>query len=62
MYIKPVSYTHLDVYKRQDTVLIDLANLRPTTLGEFGNVKGVGEAKLKKYGLTFLQAIAEYKG
>lgn len=45
-----------------DTVLIDLANLRPTTLGEFGNVKGVGEAKLKKYGLTFLQVIAEYKG
>ena len=45
-----------------DTVLIDLANLRPTTLGEFGNVKGVGEAKLKKYGLIFLQAIAEYKG
>ena len=44
-----------------DTVLIDLANLRPTTLGEFGNVKGVGEAKLKKYGLSFLQAIAEYK-
>lgn len=45
-----------------DTVLIDLANLRPTTLGEFGNVKGVGEAKLKKYGLSFLQAITEYKG
>lgn len=45
-----------------DTVLIDLANLRPTTLGEFGNVKGVGEAKLKKYGLSFLEAIAEYKG
>ncbi len=45
-----------------DTVLIDLANLRPTTLGEFDNVKGVGEAKLKKYGLSFLQAIAEYKG
>ena len=45
-----------------DTVLIDLANLRPTTLGEFGNVKGVGEAKLKKYGLSFLQAIAEYQG
>ena len=45
-----------------DTVLIDLANLRPTTLGEFGNVKGVGEAKLKKYGLSFLQVIAQYKG
>lgn len=45
-----------------DTVLIDLANVRPTTLGEFGNIKGVGEAKLKKYGVTFLEAIASYKG
>ncbi|MDY5481254.1 MAG: DNA helicase RecQ [Veillonella caviae] len=45
-----------------DTVLIDLANVRPTTLGEFGNIKGVGEAKLKKYGPTFLEAIANYKG
>lgn len=45
-----------------DTVLIDLANVRPTTLGEFGNIKGVGEAKLKKYGPTFLEAIASYKG
>lgn len=45
-----------------DTVLIDLANMRPTTLGEFGNIKGVGEAKLKKYGPTFLEAIARYKG
>ena len=44
-----------------DTVLIDLANLRPTTLGEFGNIKGVGEAKLKKYGLSFLEAISQYK-
>ena len=45
-----------------DTVLIDLANIRPKTLGEFGNVKGVGEAKLKKYGLSFLEAISQYKG
>lgn len=45
-----------------DTVLIDLANARPTTLGEFANIKGVGEAKLKKYGPTFLEAIASYKG
>ncbi|WP_251422755.1 DNA helicase RecQ [Veillonella agrestimuris] len=44
-----------------DTVLIDLANIRPTTLGEFGNIKGVGEAKLKKYGLSFLGAISTYK-
>lgn len=45
-----------------DTVLVDLANIRPKTLGEFGNIKGVGEAKLKKYGLSFLEAISQYKG
>lgn len=45
-----------------DTVLIDLANIRPKTLGEFGNIKGIGEAKLKKYGLSFLEAISQYKG
>ena len=45
-----------------DTVLIDLTNIRPKTLGEFGNIKGVGEAKLKKYGLSFLEAISQYKG
>lgn len=45
-----------------DTVLIDLANIRPKTLGEFGNIKGVGKAKLKKYGLSFLEAISQYKG
>lgn len=44
-----------------DTVLIDLANVRPSTLGEFGNIKGVGEAKLKKYGLSFLEVIEQYK-
>ena len=31
-----------------DTVLIDLANLRPTTLGEFGNVKRRRGSKIKK--------------
>ena len=45
-----------------DTVLIDLANVRPSTLGEFGNIKGVGEAKLKKCGLSFLEVIEQYKG
>ena len=45
-----------------DTVLIDLANVRPSTLGEFGNIKGVGEAKLKKDGLSFLAVISQYKG
>lgn len=43
-------------------MLIDMANMRPKTLGEFANIKGVGEAKLKKYGLSFLGAIETYKG
>lgn len=69
-------FEHLRQYRKQlasqlsvppyiifpDTVLIDLANIRPKTLGEFGNIKGVGEAKLKKYGLSFLEAISQYKG
>ena len=44
-----------------DTVLIDLAASKPKTLAEFHAVKGVGEAKLKNYGTSFLQAIAEYE-
>lgn len=69
-------FEHLRQYRKQlasqlgvppyiifpDTVLIDLANVRPSTLGEFGNIKGVGEAKLKKYGLSFLEVIEQYKG
>ena len=69
-------FEHLRQYRKQlasqlgvppyiifpDTVLIDLANVRPSTLGEFGNIKGVGEAKLKKYGLSFLEVISQYKG
>lgn len=43
-----------------DTVLIDLAALQPKTLAEFASVKGVGEAKLKKYGTSFLEVIAQY--
>ena len=43
-----------------DTVLIDLANIRPATLADFHNIKGVGEAKLKKYGSTFLEVIAKF--
>ena len=42
-----------------DTVLIDMASLRPKTLAELCEIKGIGEAKLKRYGLSFLQAIAE---
>lgn len=44
-----------------DTVLIDLASLKPKTLADFANIKGVGEAKLKKYGTSFLAVIAQYE-
>ena len=44
-----------------DTVLIDLAALKPKTLADFANIKGVGEAKLKKYGTSFLAVISQYE-
>lgn len=44
-----------------DTVLIDLASQRPQTMAEFFQIKGVGEAKLKAYGLSFLKVLKEYK-
>lgn len=44
-----------------DTVLIDMAALKPRTLADFYKLKGVGEVKLEKYGLSFLKAIAAYK-
>ena len=44
-----------------DTVLIGLAALKPKTLADFANIKGVGEAKLKKYGTSFLAVIAQYE-
>lgn len=44
-----------------DTVLIDLAALKPKTLADFANIKGVGEAKLKKFGTSFLAVIAQYE-
>lgn len=44
-----------------DTVLIDLAALKPKTLADFANIKGVGEAKLKKYGTSFLAVIVQYE-
>ncbi|HLH49762.1 MAG TPA: HRDC domain-containing protein, partial [Roseiarcus sp.] len=40
-----------------DRTLIDMAARRPKTLQELAAVHGVGEAKLKKYGETFLAAI-----
>ena len=41
-----------------DRTLIEIAQLRPATLGELRAVHGVGERKLARYGDTFLQEIA----
>ncbi|MCP8940690.1 DNA helicase RecQ [Alsobacter sp. SYSU M60028] len=41
-----------------DTTLIEMARLRPATLDELAAVPGVGQAKLARYGRSFLAAIA----
>lgn len=40
-----------------DTVLIDMAAAKPKTLAQLFQIKGIGEVKLKKYGLSFLEVI-----
>jgi ATP-dependent DNA helicase RecQ len=42
-----------------DKTLIDMARRRPTTLGEMATVHGVGAAKLRQYGDTFLDVIRQ---
>ena len=42
-----------------DRTLLEMARLRPKTLAEMSEVHGVGEAKLKQYGETFLTIIRE---
>ena len=40
-----------------DKTLIEMVNNKPETLEDMSEISGVGEHKLKKYGLTFLNAI-----
>jgi ATP-dependent DNA helicase RecQ len=42
-----------------DATLTDMCRLRPTTLHEFLEVKGVGTAKAKRYGEAFIACIQE---
>ena len=42
-----------------DRTLLEMARLRPKTLAEMSEVHGVGEAKLKQYGETFLTVLRE---
>jgi ATP-dependent DNA helicase RecQ len=45
-----------------DRSLIDMAARRPTTLTAFGEVHGVGQAKLSRYGEAFLAVVREHVG
>jgi ATP-dependent DNA helicase RecQ len=42
-----------------DTVLRDIAAVRPATLDEFGQIKGVGASKLERYGADVLRILAQ---
>ena len=44
-----------------DSTLIDMARLQPSDRSQMALVSGVGEAKLERYGETFLDAIASYR-
>lgn len=41
-----------------DTSLVEIAQMRPGTLGELARVSGVGASKLDKYGLAILEIVA----
>jgi ATP-dependent DNA helicase RecQ len=43
-----------------DRSLIDMAAQRPATLAAFGEVHGVGQAKLARYGQAFLAVVKEH--
>jgi superfamily II DNA helicase RecQ len=41
-----------------DSTLTDLAASRPATLGELAGIRGVGPAKLERYGEELLAVVA----
>lgn len=43
-----------------DSTLREMVELRPTNMGEFGSLSGVGKKKLERYGARFLEAIKEF--
>jgi ATP-dependent DNA helicase RecQ len=40
-----------------DRTLVDMCMKQPRSLAEMGEVHGVGEAKLARYGATFLEVV-----
>jgi ATP-dependent DNA helicase RecQ len=43
-----------------DATLRELAQRRPATLDEFASIRGIGEAKLSRYGQRFIDAIQQH--
>ena len=43
-----------------DKTLIDMVRLKPRNTDEMGMVHGVGEAKLRQYGESFLETIRQH--
>ena len=42
-----------------DSTLLEILNRKPQTLGEMGQISGIGQAKLAKYGDAFLQVVED---
>ena len=42
-----------------DSTLLEIHNRKPQTLDEMGQISGIGQAKLQKYGDAFLQVLEE---
>jgi ATP-dependent DNA helicase RecQ len=43
-----------------DATLQDMLDNKPNTLDSFGNISGVGQKKLDKYGADFLAVLNQY--
>jgi ATP-dependent DNA helicase RecQ len=43
-----------------DATLREFASRKPSTLGAFREISGVGDTKLERYGSLFTQAIASW--
>jgi ATP-dependent DNA helicase RecQ len=45
-----------------DTTLAAIARCRPATVDALGEISGVGQAKLERYGADVLRVVAEKSG
>ncbi len=43
----------------RDSTLLEIYNRKPQALDERGQISGIGQAKLQKYGDAFLQVLEE---